>query len=92
MGGKRLLRDAEFSVVPSGLTRSLQAYPGLPPWANILRPFGAVLVVAERHLLTRGFAFVLQQPALALHAAAVAGEGSVRSDHAMAGNDHADWV
>jgi hypothetical protein len=66
------VRDAEFSGVPLGLARSLQAYPGLAPWANILRPFGALLVVAERHRLAGGLAFMIEEPALAFHAATVA--------------------
>ena len=36
--------------------------------------------------------FVIEEPALALDAAAIAGEGAVGPDHAMTGDDHADGV
>src|SRR5580692_2655689 len=36
--------------------------------------------------------FMLQQPSLAFHAAAIAGEGAVRSDDAVTGNNDTDGV
>ena len=38
------------------------------------------------------YTFVVEEPPLALHAAAVSGEGAVGADDAMAGNDYADGV
>src|SRR6185312_6532874 len=35
---------------------------------------------------------MVEQPALALHAAAVTGERAVGSDHAMTGDNHANWI
>ena len=73
--------DARVGV---GTSNRLQALFHRQAGCNVATESVCLLVIEHARL-------VLEQPFLAVEAAAVSGQGPIGADHAMAGNDDARW-
>ena len=65
--------------------------PDYYPAAPAGRPAGLYAALVREQIL-RQVTFVLQQPLLALHAAGIAGQRALRTDHPVAGHHDADRI